>query len=209
MQFCEKHSFHRNSRDIFTCVYCGYVHECTTSKCDSIFLSAQNTYTCGVTGKCFEQVKCDKYESPGNLPEFINQPPGRRSQQDRNAGLSTTDVEIAIQGLSVEFPLNEHQRNALVIQVVNLWQEMRVRLPEIHRKDKNSVILAVMFSLSQGLCNDLGHFVVYPVADIIVTKLNKKKQFENGMEIKMIRHGQKLIRKAFSNSEIRNPVVIR
>lgn len=199
MSECE-HCFDENA----ICMTCHEPHVCSSTTCKFLFLNPDRTYVCHLTGKCYSQLLChanDPHDEPAIFTNKIN----KKTQQSKNSTLVVDDVRRMLEKLSAHIDISEFHVIHLANQIVDLWNEIITRklVNYIRRNDKFSVVVGAAFSLKRGLCNSNGIYIIKP-CDLNFSSfvLNKKRKIDNGIQIKMIRSGQRFLRKAFENSEI-------
>lgn len=184
----------------FECNTCKSTHVCTETQCDSIELNRDRTYVCTVTGRCFNQMVCYTFDPHYEPSKFLNKVT-KKTQQTKNSKLTVLEIEDIIKKLN--FTYDGYDIHELIRQIFMLWHEiMENRLLDyVRRNDKFAVVIATLFSLNSGLCNSCQVYIVHP-SDKSTLRLNKKKKITNGVQIKLIRYGQRLLRRAFKDREV-------
>lgn len=192
--------------DVYRCKICREKHVCNEEKCDCCVMNTEKTLVCTLTGKCFSQMICHSFDPHDEPMEFVNKI-CRRTQQNKNSSLSITNVHEILS--KITFDNGGVDINFVVNKIILLWREIvdRKLLKYIRRNDKYSMVVATIFSLQDGLCNSRGVYIIKP-SKLSIVKLNKKKKNDNGVQVKMIRYGQRLLRKAFKDKKVINNQII-
>lgn len=199
---------------LFQCSTCACTHQCGSDVCQSIFYNSDHTKVCSLTGLCFEQRLCDQNAGmAGGISNSIDTEYHhrvKRNHQVKNKSLRVSEIAMMIGSMDFLSDLSRKQRTALIDDIRTLWDEFideaNKRSVYIHRKDSRCFLAAVTFGLSKGISSTKG-FVVHPHGNLVVRKLNKKKDYKT-FKISDIRHGQKLIKIVFDNHTVLNTVRI-
>lgn len=193
------------SGNLFCCHACGSKHMCDLN-CEYVSINNDRMWVCEKTGKCFGQ-RVLYSNTPSIEPTTFDQNIFKRPQQNKNSILRLSEIQDIFNEICVDTIIKDS--NLLMYNIANLWEEIVLRklIKSIRRNDKESIILACLFSTRNGLYNNLHKEIIQPSnLDIIV--LNKKKSFNNNLNVKRLRYGQKLLRNTFADIEhIENPIL--
>lgn len=204
---CDNPVYNQISKQHFRCQSCSNDHICTETTCEYMDLNNDSSLVCVMTGRCFNQLLCNGYK-PHEEPLKFENATTKKTQQTKNSKLTYEEIHDLIDKMNLdEFGVDIPD---LGKQIHDLWGEIVTNnlVSYIRRNDKFAVVVASVFSLSSGLCNNKGIYIING-CDINVFNLNKKRKFDNGVQIKMIRYGQRFLRKAFHNkTEIENQINI-
>jgi hypothetical protein len=200
---------------LFVCDGCGASHQCGTDRCEHLFFNQDFTSVCRLTGLCFEQRQCEAYidaeKGLVNIEVPTYHPRVKRDQQVKNRAMDYNYIFRLISLMDFPTPCAPEEIRTLVNQICELWCEFVSCAKEkevfIRRKDKRSFVVAVIFSLPDGLCSPAGP-VVMSHPQFGPWKLNKKKNYE-GFKVSDIRYGQKLIMGMFEAHAPANVVCIK
>lgn len=186
------------------CAICGAAHRCGPGVCDSLFFNPDYTSVCRVTGRCFAQMQCGLYEDPHQHgePEFHRR--AKRDQQFKNRRLERTYVVDMVRAAAPIVALPPGQVDALVPQVLKLWQLYvnRDRALDMYtrRHVRRCFVVSVVMALRAGLCSDGGVYIVRPHPDMTFSGLNKKRDY--GMfRVTDICVGENLIKNRFRGEQ--------
>lgn len=191
---CSECQFVYESGSRFRCAQCQALHICDTT-CTNLEQKYQGILVCSITGKCHGEVMCYTKDSRTEPVSFTNTTT-RLPQQFRNSILYTNEIKAIFNKIGVYDLLQD--ADDLMYNIADLWNEIVEfdLIPNIKRNDKQSVILACLFSVTHGLCNNLNVDIVEP-SNIEIITLNKKKKIDKNLKVKRLRYGQKLLRSAF------------
>ena len=180
---------------------------CGAEECKDLFYNSDYTSVCKLTGACFGQRLCDTYidceKGINNTIDVPFYPKIKKDQQLRNKKVDHNTVR----GILTKMNNADFFKNKVLYcatnQICSLWKHL-VNLLTIdnvycHRKDLHCFVVAIVFSLRNGLKSTKGPVVVkHPTFRL--PKLNKKKNYKV-FEIKMIRYGVRLIKNIFKKHE--------
>lgn len=178
--------------------------------CSHLVLNSDRTYVCTLTGKCFSQMVCTPYSNFNTCSKDYKQEYkenfeqlSRKSQQIKNINLDTKTTLKTLNKLSIDFPLPREKTDLLTAQIITLWNDIVKSdyVQYIFRVDKESVVVAVLYSLHRGLCNDKKVFIINSHPEL-KPKGGTKRKLNSGIPMAHIRRGQNLIRRAFQGEEV-------
>lgn len=196
----------------FVCSLCSEPHICDYETCKHLILNNDRTHVCEITGLCYSQLMCHGYQEmvKSNINEIVksNSHKRKRDQQHGNRVMHRKDIENVVKGTELNISESFIMEN-IVRDIMRMWKVIMETetIDYVQRDDKHAVVAAILFSIKNGLKNDLGNYIVHPSTDNKnIIKLNKKKKKSASIiKIPLIRSGQKLLRKAFSNIRLINP----
>ena len=218
MPSCEPHcAFVPSGPNQYACKHCGATHACGADVCTSAAYNRHQTWVCSLTGACLGQRICDIVHNDGRSmvlePDPSYQVRTKRTQQARNSQLKLSDVVGIIRAIPTEPVLGVEQVHCLTTQICSLWEdfvaESQAKKRDIPRKDRRCFVVAIVFSLHNGLCSYSSKtYLVQPHPRIQALDVNKKKAYKL-FSVSDITEGQKTIKEVFADSaEVRTPINI-
>lgn len=206
--------YHAYKDMVFACGTCGKIHKCGSETCEHLFFNSDFTSVCRLTGLCFEQRQCETFidasKGMAHVEDHSYYPKIKRDQQLKNRSVNVYFITDMISKISICEDFTKDTITSLIGQIYNLWGEfVSNSIKEkmyIHRKDRRCFVVAIMFSLYNGIYASSG-CVVRCHKKYDLRKINKKKVYES-FKVSDIRYGQKMIMRAFQHKKAVNIVHI-
>lgn len=187
-------------------------------KCPYIFLNSEFTFTCQQSGETFNQYVCDTYcpQMKGLVSTNDNlfYPKLKRDQQIKNSLVDTDEFVRILSNLKELIPgLESESPKKIISQLINLWYEFievsRQKKIYIHRRNRITFTVAIIYSLRTGIMNNNNTYIVFPHEERfeMKTKLNKKKKYES-FKVPDIRTGTKMLKEVFKDHVVKSPILL-